>query len=45
MSIRQAMLLMIGHWYENREASSPIAVHELPMAVPALLQPHIAHYF
>lgn len=37
-AIRQAMLLLIGHWYENREAvslgASPSA---LPMAVDALL--------
>lgn len=40
-AIRQAMLLLIGHWYEHREAvslgASPSA---LPMAVDALLAPY-----
>lgn len=40
-AVRSAMLLMIGHWYVNREAvvigSIPA---EVPMAVTALLQPY-----
>lgn len=40
-AIRQAMLLLIAHWYEHREAvslgASPSA---LPMAVDALLAPY-----
>ena len=40
-AIRQAMLLLIAHWYENRAAvslgTSPSA---LPMAVDALLAPY-----
>ena len=36
MAIRQAMLLIIGHLYEHREASSS-GVHLLPMGVEALL--------
>lgn len=42
--IRQAILLLVGHWYENREA---VAVHsfatfpkEIPLAVDALLWPY-----
>lgn len=39
--IRAAMLLLIGHWYSNREAvvvgQAPSSV---PFAVEALLQPH-----
>lgn len=39
--IRAAMLLLIGHWYSNREAviigQAPSSV---PLAVEALLQPH-----
>ncbi|WP_016854785.1 head-tail connector protein [Halomonas smyrnensis] len=36
-----AMLLLIGHWYENREAVAlgTIAT-ELPMAVQALISPY-----
>lgn len=36
-SIRQAMLLTIGHWYENREAVTDGTPKELPMAVNALI--------
>jgi uncharacterized phiE125 gp8 family phage protein len=39
-AIKQAMLLLIGHWYANREAvviGGPAV--ELPMAVAALLRP------
>ncbi len=43
--IRQAIKLMIGHWFENREGvvlmnQSP---YELPMAVSALLTPYRRH--
>lgn len=40
-AIRHAILLMVGHWYENREASvvgAPVA--PLPMAVDALITPY-----
>ena len=35
-AIRQAALLLIGHWYESREAVSAGAMKEVPMAVDAL---------
>lgn len=38
--ICQAILLLVGHLYENREASSPVAMHEVPFAVSALLAPY-----
>ena len=39
--VRTAMLLLIGHWYENREATiAGQAVASLPLAVDALLQPY-----
>lgn len=38
--IRQAMLLLVGHWYENRESVNVgNIVNELPMGVEALLFP------
>ena len=39
--LRQAMLLMIGHWYEHREAviTGPIST-ELPLTARALLAPY-----
>jgi uncharacterized phiE125 gp8 family phage protein len=40
-SIRQAMLLLIGHWYENREATVIGNVaNNMPFAVESLLWPH-----
>ena len=39
-AMRQAMLLLIGHWYNSREQSSDRQTHEIPMGVNALLAPH-----
>lgn len=38
--IRQAMLLMVAGWYDNRESVSAGTMTELPFAVRALLQPY-----
>lgn len=38
-AIRQAMLLIIGHWYANREAVTTDTQTPLPLAVDALLAP------
>ena len=41
-SVRAAMLLLIGHWFRNREAvvaGGSAAAVELPLAVDALLRP------
>lgn len=39
-AIKHAMLLLIGHYYENREASMVgVSVTDLPMGVNALLNP------
>ena len=38
--IKQAILLMIGHWYANREAVAPGDIRDLPMAVGALTAPY-----
>ena len=43
--IIQAMLLLIGHWYENREALAPVNLMPVPMAVDALLSPYRVVYF
>jgi len=37
MKDKQAMLLLIGHWYENREAVAIGNFKEVPMAVKSLL--------
>lgn len=36
-SVKQAMLLLVGHWYENREAASKNISKEMELAVHALL--------
>lgn len=37
--LRHAILLMVGHWYENREAVGEKG-QEMPLAFNALIQPH-----
>lgn len=39
-SIKHAALLLIGHWYENREAATEAKLSAMPMAVEALLMPY-----
>lgn len=39
-SIKHALLLLVGHWYENREAASEVKLTEIPMAVDSLLIPY-----
>jgi uncharacterized phiE125 gp8 family phage protein len=45
-AIRHAILMLIGHWYENREAVAPGSPSApLPMAVDALVAPYRVHGF
>ena len=39
-SVKQAMLLIIGHYYENREMTSDRRMQAIPMGVDALLYPY-----
>lgn len=44
--IKQAILLLLGHLYEHREAvTEGQAMTAVPMAVEALLSPYRVHYF
>lgn len=36
-NIKQAMLLLIGHWFENRETAGIMTIKEMPLAVQSLL--------
>jgi uncharacterized phiE125 gp8 family phage protein len=38
--LRQAIRLLIAHWYENRGVVMPETVTSLPLTVPALLAPY-----
>lgn len=39
-SMKQAMLLLIGHWFANRESVSDNTMTEVPLTVEALCQPY-----
>lgn len=38
--LKAAILLLVGHWYQHREAAAPAGIAELPMAVDALIAPY-----
>lgn len=38
--IKMAVLLLIGHWYENRENSSDARVMDIPFGFHALVTPY-----
>ena len=35
--VKQAILLLVGHWYENRESVTPTELKDIPRGVDALL--------
>lgn len=39
-AIKAAILLMVGHWYQHREAVTAGSTETLPMAVEALITPY-----
>jgi uncharacterized phage protein (predicted DNA packaging) len=39
-NIRLALLLLAGHFYANREATSEVALTEVPLAYEALITPY-----
>lgn len=39
-SIRQALLFLIAHFYENRNAANPVELKEIPFGLRALLYPY-----
>ena len=38
--VKHAILMLVGHWYENREAVTDLKLSDTPMAVNALLGMH-----
>jgi len=38
-AVQMAVKLLVGHWYEHREAASEAKLHTMPKAVDALLAP------
>jgi hypothetical protein len=43
VSVKQAMLLLVGHWYANREAVTDKPMTTLPLAVDCLLQRYVTY--
>jgi len=41
--VQKAILLIASHWHENREASSPLTIKEVPLSYQYLLNSH-KHY-
>ena len=39
-TVKQAILLIASHWYENREASSPLQIRDVPLSYQWLLDSH-----
>lgn len=35
--VKQAILLIVGHWYENREAAGPLTIKTIPLAVESIV--------
>lgn len=35
----QAVLMLCGHWYANRESVSAVQMHEVPCSIEALVKP------
>lgn len=44
-AIRRACLLMVGHFYENRQEVTPFNVKQIPAGVDALLAPYIINQY
>ena len=43
--LRHALLLLVGHWYENRENSGEIAMHDIAMGFEMLTGNHRASWY
>lgn len=39
--LKTALHLLTGHLYENREATTPLELHELPLGLQAVIQPFV----
>jgi hypothetical protein len=39
-SIKLAMKMLLGHWFNNREASSTLTIKDVPLSVDFLLTPY-----
>lgn len=37
--IKQALLILLAHWFENRQETSPVMMHQMPLTAEHLLWP------
>jgi uncharacterized phiE125 gp8 family phage protein len=44
-ALRQAILLLVGHWFAQREAVASTQLHDVPFAVQALCNPYRVQHF
>ena len=42
--MKLALLMLIGHWFVNRESSSALSLNETPMGLSMLLSPYKSIY-
>ena len=38
--LKLAIKLLVGHFYENREATTMLKIDELPLGIKALIEPY-----
>lgn len=43
--LKQALLMLIAHWYDHRDAVAALQLQPVPWAVDALLAPYTVHLF
>lgn len=43
--LKLAIKLLVGHWYENRNAANVVNMSEIPMGYEALVSPYRVHSF
>ena len=44
-SLKHALLLLVSHWYQNREASGETAIKEIPLGFDMLLNAHRVSWY
>ena len=40
-ALKQAVMLLVGHWYDKREAVATVQMHEIPLGITSLVKPFI----
>lgn len=40
-TLQQAVLMLVGHWYNQREAVAGVTMTEVPYTIQALIKPYV----